>query len=198
MSRAVVLVLLVAISAILMLSLSRSLDNMKSEDAKKLFLEDLERKYPNADVREVFQITPQAGTNGSYYQLKARVSSNLASPCPQRLHIYYNYPPQNFVTQPPDMITQDCKLCINEPTCVLAFEEEAIVASHTYDGTKQVSDYISAYPDAVPSAYFSSEYGGFTNVWIVDWDSKSAPYSFKALLSKTGKMPLAIYSQSRQ
>jgi len=198
MSRVLVLVLLIAISAILVLSLARSLDSALEEDAKKLFLEDLSRKYPDAQVREIVQVTPLAGSNGSYYQLKARVSSDLASPCPTRLHIYYNYPPQNFVTQPPDVVTTGCQLCINAPTCVLAFEEEAIVASHTYEGTKQILDYISAYSNAVPSAYFTSEYSQFANVWVVEWDSPSATYSFKAVLSKTGKAPLAILSKSKQ
>lgn len=198
MSRVVVLVLLIAISAILVLSLSRSIDNMRTEDAKKLFLDDLQRKYPNADVREVFEITPQAGKNGTYYTLKARVSSNLIYPCPERLHIYYNYPPQNFVTQPADIITKDCKLCINEPTCILAFEEEAIVASHTYPNTDTIASYIRAYPDAIPTASFASEYDIYKNVWIVKWDSKSAPYSLKVLLSKTEKKPLATFSEAHQ
>ncbi|VVB58087.1 Uncharacterised protein [Candidatus Anstonella stagnisolia] len=198
MSRVVVLVLLVAISAILVLSLSHSIDNKRAEDAKKLFLDDLQRKYPNADVREIMDVTQEAGSNGSYYQLKARVSSNLIYPCPERLHIYYNYPPQNFVTQPPDIITRDCKLCINEPTCILAFEEEAIVASHTYPGTDAISSYINTYQDAIPTASFASEYDTYKNVWIVKWDSKSAPYSMKVLLSKTEKKPLATFSEAKQ
>jgi len=180
------------------LSLSHSIDNKRTEDAKKLFLEDLERKYPNADVREVFEITPQAGKNGTYYTLKARVSSNLIYPCPERLHIYYTYPPQNFVTQPADIITRDCRLCINEPTCILAFEEEAIVASHTYPGTDGISSYIDTYKDAIPTASFASEYDTYQNVWIVKWDSKSAPYSMKIILSKTEKKPLATFSESKQ
>lgn len=176
-----VALLLLLIAGGLIFTLAGGRGAVSAEDAKKFFLEDLAQKYPDADVREIIESSLLVGNDSQqYYYLKAKVVRNAFTPCPERIHIYYNYPPQNFVAQPPEYITRGCRVCINEPVCLLAFEEDAVIASHTYGGAGEVSEYLGDYPDAVPSVRSGS------GVWEVQWDSQSAPYSYKIVLSKSG------------
>ena len=133
------LALLVALALLAAYVVFTKPSSTSPEDAKKFFLEDLGSKYPNADVREIMEILPSTASDGSqYFQLKARVTDGLYTPCPERMHVFYDYPPKNFVAQQPEYITKNCKVCINEPVCILVFPEEAIIASHTYNGTERL------------------------------------------------------------
>jgi hypothetical protein len=166
---------------------------MTVEDAKKFFLEDLKEKYPGADTREVMEISPQTYSDGtSYYQLKARVINGAGTPCPERIHVYYDYPPKNFVAQPPEYITKGCQVCINEPKCTLAFPEEAIIASHTYPGTEAVGNFIRQYADARASATAMDSYKNYAGVWVVEWTSQSSAVSYTVVLSKSDNVALEI------
>lgn len=162
---------------------------MTAEDAKKFFIEDLKEKYPNADVREVMAISNLTDSAGSpYFQLKAQVTSGAATPCPERIHVYYDYPPKNFVSQPPEYITRGCKVCINEPVCILAFPEEAIIASHTYPQTEAAGRFIIENSDASATASFDPASG----VWAVRWVSGSSGGGFEVLLSKAQNKVLSV------
>lgn len=167
--------------------------SMTEEDAKKFFLEDLREKYPSADVREIMEITPLTGSDGSsYYQLKARVTNGMSTPCPERMHVYYDYPPKNFVAQPPEYITRGCEICINEPVCIIAFPEEAIIASHTYGGTGDVEAYIRNNAGATATAQPMEQYGNYQNVWVVRWRAPGAASGFDTVLSKSENKVLQI------
>ena len=188
-----ILLLVVATLVIGYVIFSKSAYPLTPEDAQKFFLEDLKEKYPNADVREVteiFNVTAQDGS--TYYQLKARVTTGMESPCPERLHVYYDYPPKNFVAQPPEYITSGCQICLNEPVCVIAFPEEAIIASHTYNGTQEVSNFILRNADATASAEFADNFAPYGAVWKVVWQSPSANDFYTVLVSKTGNKMLQI------
>jgi hypothetical protein len=166
---------------------------MTEGDAKKFFLEDLKEKYPGADTREVMEILPQVYSDGtSYYQLKARVINGAGTPCPERMHVYYDYPPKNFVAQPPEYITKGCQVCINEPKCTLAFPEEAIIASHTYPGTESVGKFIRDNSDARAEAKALDTYGNHTGVWEVKWSSDSSGLAYNVVLSKSDNTVLEI------
>jgi hypothetical protein len=115
-----------------------------------------------------------------YYEVKARATQGLETPCPRRIHIYYNYPVQNFVPQPAEVITQDCRVC-TQNTCALIFPEEAIIASHTYSGTKQVSLFL-VQASATPTA---KEFG---SLWEVKWDSEDSSFYYQVDLSKNGTL----------
>ncbi len=170
---------------------------LTGQDAKKFFLEDLQSKYPSADVREVTDITNATGADGNpYFQLKARVTNGLSTPCPERIHVYYDYPPKNFVSQPPEYITKGCQVCINEPVCVIAFPEEAIIASHTYPGTENVSKLIRQYSDAAPSAEYQESYGDYSGVWLVGWSSLKSSVGYKVIVSKTQNKVLEVMETS--
>lgn len=147
-------------------------------DASKFVLDDLHNKYPSADIT-LMTITPKQGDSGSYFEIKAKVTQNPESPCPERRHIFYNYPVQNFVPQPPEVITSNCAVC-TVGLCTIAFPEEAIIASHTFQGTGQISAYLLANPNAVPSVKEKSD------SWEVTWDSQTSAYYFVADIHRNG------------
>ena len=194
----VLLILLVAAAlAIALFVFSRPAYPLTQADAQKFFLEDLREKYPGADVREVMEILPLTAQDGTpYYQLKARVTTGLSTPCPERVHVYYDYPPKNFVAQPPEYITRGCKVCINEPACIIAFPEEAVIASHTYQGTEAVEQFIRANSDATASQpSFLSDYKGASGVWLVKWSSASSGISYSVAIAKLQNKVLEVVKE---
>ncbi|MCX8196908.1 MAG: hypothetical protein N3G80_01160 [Candidatus Micrarchaeota archaeon] len=168
---------------------------LTESDAKKFFLEDLKEKYPNADVREIIEILFLTSADGMpYYQLKARVTHGLYTPCPERIHVYYDYPPKNFVAQPPEYITKGCSFCLNEPNCIVAFPEEAIIASHKSPAAQQIANFIKSNSDAKPEVMALSSYRNYSDVWLVKWNSISSNQSFLVVLSKAEGRVLEIAS----
>ncbi|MEM4348777.1 MAG: hypothetical protein QXN37_04390 [Candidatus Anstonellaceae archaeon] len=170
---------------------------LTESDAKKFFLEDLKEKYPDADVREIIEILSLTSPDGTpYYQLKARVTKGLYTPCPERLHVYYDYPPKNFVAQPPEYITKGCSICLNEPNCIIAFPEEAIIASHKYPQAQQVADFVKQNADARPEEVISLQtYKDYLDVWLVKWVSASANKSIIAVVSKSQNKVFDVETQ---
>lgn len=198
MKTAVLLILLVAVAlAISLFVFSKPSYPMTQDDAKKFFLEDLKEKYPGADVREIMEILPQTASDGTpYYQLKARVTFGMLSPCPERMHVYYDYPPKNFVAQPPEYITKGCKVCINLQNCIMLFPEEAIIASHTYPGAEEVAAFIRENSDAKSSQpSFLDNYKNYSGVWLVKWSSASSGKSYFAIVSKSENKVLEVYRE---
>jgi hypothetical protein len=182
------LLVLLAIVAVIALYFvfSKPAYPMSEEGAKAFFLEDLKEKYPGADVREIVEILPATASDGSeYYQLKARVTNGLYTPCPERMHVFYDYPPKNFVAQPPEYITRGCRICLGVPNCIIAFPEEAIIASHTYNGTEEVASYVKGNSDAKAAAEYFGTLDGEQGVWKVTWSSATNPVSYLVLVSKS-------------
>jgi hypothetical protein len=195
MKTAVLIAILVAVALLAAFFIFTKSSSPTEQDARKFFLEDLQGKYPAAEVREITEITNTTGTDGKpYFQLKARVTNGLSTPCPERIHVYYDYPPKNFVTQPPEYITKGCKVCINEPVCVLAFPEEAIIASHTYSGAEAVQEFVKSNSDAKAEAAFFENYKDYAGVWLVSWSSASANSSYQVVVSKTQNKVLDVSS----
>jgi len=148
-------------------------------DARDFVLEDLREKYPDAEI-EILSITPQYNQyEDRYFEVKARVTEYPDTPCPERSHIFYNYPVQNFIPQLPDVITSGCAVC-TEGICVIAFEEEAIIASHTLPNTSSVESYLRYYQNAVPGV----NEGG--DSWTVTWDSEDATYYYVVAMHRNG------------
>ncbi|MCX8197846.1 MAG: hypothetical protein N3F07_01475 [Candidatus Micrarchaeota archaeon] len=194
MKAPVLLVLLLAVAvAVAFFIFSKPSYPLTEEDAKKYFMEDLAEKYPDADVREIVEIISLNSSDGAhFYQLKARVTRGLHTPCPERLDVHYDYPPKNFIAQPPAYITKGCKICIGVEKCVLAFPEEAIIASHTYSGAESVASFIRQHSDAKPNAKFMESFRGFSDVWLVSWSSESSGKSYLVVLSKTQNKILSV------
>lgn len=174
-------VLLIFVLLITVALLSSAVDffstNVEQGDAAKFVLEDLEYKYPKADIG-ILETTIPSGEE--YFEVKAKVTQGLYTPCPRRVHIYYNYPVQNFVPQPAEVITHGCRVC-TEGTCILNYPEEAIIASHTFEGTEDVSMFIVA-SSAKPSTKDMDEY------WRVSWDSSDALNQYIVDIDKSGQI----------
>jgi len=174
------IVLLIAIVIILISSIQFFRKSVEEGEASQFVTEDLRERFPLADISiiSIDEKTNEDGTN--YYSIKAKVTEEYASPCPRRMHIYYNYPEQNFIPQPTEYITtDDCEVC-GEGICTIAFPEEAVIASHTMEGTDEVNEYISKNTYAVP--YVSKTDGN----WVVKWDSPTASHYFEVELSVNG------------
>jgi hypothetical protein len=181
-----IIVLLIAI-ALLARAVGFFKPNVESADAAKFVLEDLAVKYPNADA-SILDTKQMFNSQGDkYFEVKARVTEGFYTPCPEREHIYYNYPVQNFVPQPPDVITRGCSVC-TEGTCILNFPEEAIIASHTFSGTEAVSSFIKTW-SAVPAVQ------DLGTEWLVKWDSASSPDYYSVSLDKGGEVLNVVRTQ---
>jgi hypothetical protein len=164
--------------------------NIEAGDAKKFVLEELRTKYPYSDI-SIVNVADKTNAKGEkYYEIKAKVTNNAAGPCPERMHIYFNYPEQNFVSQPPEYITRDCQVCVGRDNCQILFEEEAIIASHTMSGTENVAQYISNTNGVYPVVSETE------NEWKVIWDSPLAEYSYVVKISKNAVL-LNVQSETK-
>lgn len=171
--------ILVVVSAVKIAEFFKT--NIVEGDATRFVVEDLHSKYPGADI-EVISVQRMTNEEGSqYFEIKAKVTKNQNTPCPERMHIFYNYPVQNFVPRQPEIITANCEVC-TDPNCILVFPEEAIIASHSFNGTEAVDAYLKAHPDT--KAAVSESRDG----WSVTWDSEGADYYYVVEILKNNKV----------
>lgn len=196
MKKEVLLILLLLIATLAFLSFTRQFSSRSEEDARKFFLEDLQDSYPAADVRDIIDVLRVGEGPDSYYVLRARVSFNLTTPCPQRLEVEYNYPARSFVKRN-DTLVRGCQVCLNRPHCVVSYPEEAVIASHTYNGSEKVGDYLARYPSAKPKARLLDNYDGERSVWQVDWSDPSAPGALSVLISQANNQIIAVQAQPK-
>jgi len=173
-----IFLLLIAIGVIVKLIEIYNSNFGETADASKFVLEDIHSKYPGADA-SIMTITPKTASGSQYLEVEARVTQNADSPCPERSHLFYNYPVQNFVPQPPEVITRGCRVC-TEPICTIAFPEEAIIASHTLKGTEAVQSFINVNTGASPTV---SER---TDSWSVRWDAAGSSVYYVAEIHRNG------------
>lgn len=176
-------IILVLIFIVISLTLMADFVKKNAEigDAGKFVLEDLRTTYPGCDI-ELITVNEKMNKDGErYYEVKAKVTLKQGSPCPERFHIYYNYPEQNFIPQSPEYITKDCIVCKEGP-CVLAFPEEAIIASHTLNNTEEVRNFILLYDDATAVAE------ELPTKWLVRWSANSSDFGIEVELTKDGKV----------
>ncbi len=161
---------LLILSLILIFSISFYETGTLQENAKKYVMEDARIKYPAADIIEIIDMEKSFNEEEvEYYKMTVRISEDLESPCPTRIHLYYNYPEQNFVTDPPEKITKRCITCEGKG-CVIAFEEEAIIASHTNKGSESIAEFLKEEPSAMPIVV-KTEDG-----WMVSWIGEEKEY----------------------
>jgi hypothetical protein len=147
---------------------------------RQAILDDARMKFPDADRVDIVNITETTDGGVSYLNVKVRVTENYSSTCPQRYHLQYFYPEQKFEPSKPELITKDCSLC-SDGKCIIAFEEEAIIASVNAPGTSQASDFAKYKPNAVPSVSALENNG-----WDVIWRSGSE--KMEVVLSNRGEV----------
>ncbi|MCX6777324.1 MAG: hypothetical protein NT157_00380 [Candidatus Micrarchaeota archaeon] len=186
-TKAVILVLFVVALVLAVYVATNRGTPEKEENAVAFVLEDLQNKYPDADIRDVLDSKLADGV----WQIKARVVYDAYSPCPRRKHISYRYPAFNFVTPPPEDITNNCIVCSGMPTCRIAFREEALIASHTMSGSEKVTVFLTSHPDARGDATFYpflDREWGFENVWDVVWIDGTTGEKIEVLVGDEGKI----------
>ncbi len=152
-------------------------------DARNFVRNDAQSKYPEADVAVI-----STNYSSGSWKMKVRATLNASSPCPTRIHLYYDYPAMQFATKPPEYITKNCQICLNVPECVILFPEEALIASHTFPGTESVAGFLASYPNAVGRAELKPVYGTYTNVWIVDWSADASSGVEKVTMDERGNV----------
>ncbi len=172
--------ILIVIIAILVSFISFFNVNIEQADAKRFVQEDLRAKFPNAETEILSVIEKKDDKSQKYFEIKAKVTKFANSACPERLHTYYNYPKQNFVAPPDETVTTNCSVCSDSSKqCVIAFPEEAIIASHTFKGTEEVSRFVNNKVSVVPTVRQASN-------WIVTWNSDISSFFYEIEIGKNG------------
>ncbi|MBI5226971.1 hypothetical protein HY988_00150 [Candidatus Micrarchaeota archaeon] len=182
MSREILLIVALLIVIVLIVKVAELFQKVPAEaDASRFVLEDLNSKYRNAGI-SIMSIAPRTNDNGGkYFEVKTKVVMHPQGACPERSHIYYNYPTQNFVPQPSDVVTSNCVVC-QEKSCTIAFPEEAVIGSHTLTGTEMVQ----AYVDLFGSSLLPPQVTEGSDSWTVKWDSTAAQYYLVVSLKRNG------------
>jgi hypothetical protein len=152
---------------------------MKLTD-RQAILDDARMKFPDADKVDIVNVSEVFEGSANYLLVKVRVTENYSSTCPLRYHLQYFYPQQKFEPSKPELVTKDCSLC-KDGNCIVAFEEEAIIASINAPGTSQVSDFVRSKPNPVPSVSALGD-----SSWDVIWRSGSE--KIEVMLSNRGEV----------
>jgi len=153
--------------------------DMKLSD-RQAILDDARIKFPDADMVDIVNITETSEAGSSYLIVKVRVTEGFSSTCPKRYHLQYFYPQQKFEPSKPELVTKDCSMC-GDGNCIVAFEEEAIIASVNAPGTEEVGDFVDSKPNPVPSVAPLEN-----NSWSVTWRSGSEKVT--VILSNRGEV----------
>jgi|GEM_PF-6187364 len=143
---------------------------------EQAILDDARVKYPDADRVGIINVTEIGQGSSAYFQVKVRVTEQYNSTCPKLYHLEYFYPNQKFEPSKPELITKDCSLC-SDGKCLIAFEEEAIIASLNTPGTGGVKQFVVA-NNAAPSVSFAN------GEWSVLWYSQNN--SVKVVMTSSG------------
>lgn len=161
---------LVLVGIVLLWYVANKPDQTTEYDARNFVINDATSKYPGADISVI-----ASNYSDDSWKMKVSATLNPGSPCPERVHLYYDYPAMQFATGPPEYITRNCQICMNVPECIILFPEEALIASHTFPGTERVKAFIGQYPDAKGTASLAASYGSYSNVWEVEWGDWDGP-----------------------
>ncbi len=182
--RQLIIIALVVIGIVLLWYAANKPPQTTEYDARNFVMNDAQVKYPEADIG----ILSTNYSSGSW-KMKVKATLNASSPCPERIHLYYDYPAQQFATRLPEHITTNCEICLNVPECTIVFPEEALIASHTFSGAQDVQKFLDANPKATGSAEFKASYGKYSEVWVVRWNSDTHDMGWlEVVLDRYGKI----------
>ncbi len=176
---------LVVIGIVVLWYVANKPDVTSEYDARNFVINDATTKYPEAEIK----VVSSNFTNNSW-KMKVKATLGQNTPCPERIHLYYDYPALQFTTRPPEHITKNCEVCVNAPECILVFPEEALIASHTLSGTEVVKGFLEQTPEATGKASFLVSYGNYENVWQVEWGKWDGPevQGIYAIMDKNGRV----------
>lgn len=124
----------------------------------KTIIEDAKSKHPSADIIEIESVDIMNGINVT----SVRVSYYTDSICPERYRLRYRFPDFGYETGVPIEVVKNCEYKYT-PDSVITYEEQAIVAAHTLQGTEEVKEFIgNGNGITVETNFYSS-----TGVWEV-------------------------------
>ncbi len=150
---------------------------------RQAILDDARVKYPDADRVDIINVTNVGTGSSAYLQVKVRVTEKYNSTCPKLYHLEYFYPSQKFEPSKPELITRDCSLCM-DGNCLIAFEEEAIIASLNAPKTEGVKYFVIS-NNATPSVSFVND------LWSVLWYTQNR--SVKVSITSNGYVQNVTY-----
>ncbi|RME78907.1 MAG: hypothetical protein D6769_03760 [Methanobacteriota archaeon] len=153
-----IIVAFIATSLVVLISSKASPDSGVSKASlENAVLEDARTRFADADIVEINNIEEKGGNK----YIVVRVTYNYSSTCPIRKHVYYTYPEGLFLPEYPVNVITSCSFC-KSGDCLIAYDEEAILASVNAKGTAQVRDFAEL-NNATPLV---SKLG---NIWKVKW-----------------------------
>ena len=113
-----------------------------SENPTELVLQDARTKNPGSEV-----ILKDSMVNGSDTVVELYLITHKRTDCPERVLLTYRYPSNHFTPLVTE-ITTGCSICKGE-RCIIAFPEEAVIASHRFN--PQVKAFITRSTNPVPT-----------------------------------------------
>jgi len=129
----------------------------------KTIIEDAKSKHPTADIVEIESVDLMDGINVT----SVRVSYYTDTICPERYRLRYRYPNFGYETGVPIEIVKNCEYKYT-PDSVITYEEQAIVAAHTLQGTEQVKAFVGNGDNInVETNYYET-----TSVWEVIFNNE--------------------------
>jgi len=170
---------LVLISILYAGCLAQQGGKITEEKAVEFVREDLKNNHPGADI-DIYMVTPEDDS----WKIISKVIYGSHSPCPNLTIIVYNYPKFGFEPREQNVITDKCEVlsCRGIQNCKITLEEEAIIASHTFNNVPEVDIFRRTYGDsnikvyARPYSIYIEPKNNqtYTNVWVVEWTSPQA------------------------
>jgi hypothetical protein len=161
------------------------------EKAVEFVMEDLKNNHPGADI-DIYLVVPEDDN----WKITSKVIYGSHSPCPNLTTIVYNYPKFGFEPREQNVITDRCEVlsCKGIPNCKITLEEEAIIASHTFNSIQEVDIYRSTFGDsnikvyATPYTIYVEPKNNqtYNNVWVVEWTSLEANRLIRLVINQTG------------
>ena len=164
------------------------------EKAVEFVMEDLKNNHPGADI-DIYMVVPEDDS----WKITAKVIYGSHSPCPNLTIIVYNYPKFGFEPREQNVITDRCEVlsCKGIPNCKITLEEEAIIASHTFNKIDEVEAYKRTYGNSNITVYARpytiyvepKNNQTYNNVWVVEWRASpqtQANRMIRLIINQTG------------
>ncbi|MEM4295441.1 MAG: hypothetical protein QXS91_01385 [Candidatus Anstonellales archaeon] len=158
--------------------------SVEKQSIENAIIEDASQRFRGADIIDIVKLTKKDNNEVAVL----RVTYNYSSICPKREHVYYSYPEGRFLPQYPIEVITSCDLCRNSNNCLIAYEEEAIIASTNIKGTEKLRDFVIN-EGASPIPKKIGE-----NVWKVTWISEDGKIGTASFTNKGELIQVSVSS----
>ena len=170
---------------------------LTEQQAEALIVADLQKAYPGAVVNVTN--ASQSVYAGSWHVVTALVL-NATSQCPSYYVYSFDYPQFGFVYRVENTYTSNCVIYGLQQGKAISSYPVAITRSYDLNNSR-IINYVSTQGRSLfvtAKFYNVSRANGvnYTNVWVVNYSSKSANMSVYAVLSQMNGTMLAVYNMS--